>query len=151
MTTLKEKIGSELKVAMHTKDAVRVSVLRLLRSAIKDREIELRRALSDSDILGVIRTQIKRCKESISKFRAAKRDDLAQKEEKELAILETFMPEAMSEDEIRKTVNSVIEELGATTMKDMGRVMKELMSRLAGKADGSMVSDVVKKSLSGSE
>jgi len=148
--TLKEKIGAELKAAMHARDSVRLDVLRLLRSAIKNREIELKRPLSDSDVLRIIGTQIKRHKESILKFKAGKREDLAQKEEKELTILKSFMPQQMSYDEIKEAVCSVVKELDARTMKDMGRVMKELMKRLAGKADGGMVSDLVKKILSGS-
>jgi uncharacterized protein YqeY len=147
--SLKETFLKQQTAATKAKDSVRVDTLRMLRAAIKNREIELRAELDDQEILPVIRTQIKQHKESIDRYKEGGRNDLADKEEQELAILMSFMPEQLSEEAIIPIVAQAIGELDAKSMKDMGRVMKALMAKLAGSADGKVVSEIVKKLLSG--
>jgi uncharacterized protein YqeY len=146
--SLKETILQQQTTATKDRDTVKINTLRMLRAAIKNREIELRAELEDQEVLRVIGTQIKQHRESIRLYEEGGRDDLAKKEEEELSILMSFMPEQLSEEAVIETATRVIEELGATDMKDMGRVMKTLMAKLAGSADGRIVSQVVKKQLS---
>jgi len=146
--SLKETILAQQTAATKDRDIVKMSTLRMLRAAIKNREIELRVELEDEEVLRVIGTQIKQHKESIRQYEEGGRDDLAKREEEELSILMSFMPEQLSEEAIIQTVTQVIEELGAADMRDMGRVMKTLMAKLAGSADGRIVSQVVKNQLS---
>ena len=146
--SLKETINNQLIAATKQKDAVRISTLRLLRAAIKNREVELQNTLDDQEILRLVRTQIKQRKEAIRQFNEGGRDDLANKEEEELAILMSFMPEQLSPEAIRHVVTGVIQELGAKDMKDMGRVMKTVMGKLAGSADGKLVNEIVREQLS---
>ena len=117
---------------------------------MKNREVELRAELKDAEIVRVIGSQIKQRKESIRQYEVGGRMDLAKKEEEELEILMSFMPEQISEEAVNRVVIEIIEELGAKNMKDMGMVMKAAMARLAGSADGKMVNDIVRKELSGS-
>lgn len=146
--SLKETILQQQTAATKAKDPLRINTLRMLRAAIKNREIELRAELKDQEILRVIHTQINQHKDSIRQYKEGGRDDLAKKEEQELAILMSFMPEQLSEEAIAQKVTQVIEELDAKDMKDMGRVMKTLMARLAGTADGKLVNEIVRKQLS---
>ena len=127
-----------------------MNTLRMLRAAMKNREVELRAELKDAEIVRVIGSQIKQRKESIRQYEVGGRMDLAKKEEEELEILMSFMPEQISEEAVNRVVIEIIEELGAKNMKDMGMVMKAAMARLAGSADGKMVNDIVRKELSGS-
>jgi uncharacterized protein YqeY len=146
--SLQETIQNQLILATKEKDAIRVSTLRMLRAAIKNRAVELRADLDDQEILRLIRTQIKQRKESIHQFKEGGRDDLVNKEEQELAVLMSFMPEQLSREAINNLVTAVIQELGAKDMKDMGRVMKTVMGQLAGGADGKLVNEMVRKRLS---
>lgn len=146
--SLQETILNQLVAATKEKDAVHVGTLRLLRAAIKNREVELRADLDDQEILRLIRTQIKQRKEAIRQFKDGGRDDLVNKEEQELAVLMSFMPEQLSVEAINDVVTAVIQELGAKDMKDMGKVMKTLMAKLAGSADGKVVSEIVRSQLS---
>lgn len=146
--SLKEIISQQLIAATKARDAVRISTLRMLRAATKNREVELQAELEDKEILSVIRRQIKQHKESIRHYKEGSREDLVKKEEQELAILMSFMPEQLSEEAIAKIVGQVIKELDAKEMKDMGGVMKKLMAELAGSADGKLVSEIVKSQLS---
>lgn len=146
--SLQETILNQLVAATKEKDAVRVGTLRLLRAAIKNREVELQADLDDQEILRLIRTQIKQRKEAIRQFKDGGRDDLVNKEEQELAVLMSFMPEQLSVEAINDVVTVVIRELGAKDMKDMGKVMKTVMAKLAGSADGKVVSEIVRKQLS---
>ena len=146
--SLQEMIQNQLIVATKKKDAVHVGTLRMLRAAIKNREVELQAGLDDQEILRLIRTQIKQRKESIHQFKEGGRDDLVNKEEQELAILMSFMPEQLSVEAINDVVTAMIQELGAKDMKDMGRVMKKVMGQLAGSADGKLVNEMVRKHLS---
>jgi uncharacterized protein YqeY len=146
--SLQETIQNQLIVATKKKDAVHVGTLRMLRAAIKNREVELQAGLDDQEILRLIRAQIKQRKESIRQFKEGGRDDLVNKEEQELAILMSFMPEQLSVEAINDVVTAMIQELGAKDMKDMGRVMKKVMGQLAGSADGKLVNEMVRKHLS---
>ena len=146
--SLKETIAQQLAGATKAKDAVRMNTLRMLRAAIKNREVEVRAELEEGEIVRVIGTQIKQRKESIRQYEEGGRTDLAKKEEAERDILMAFMPEQMSEEEVTRVVLEVIDELDAKEMKDMGRVMKAAMVKFAGSADGKMVNEIVKRKLS---
>lgn len=146
--SLKETIAQQLGEATKAKDAVRMNTLRMLRAAIKNREVEVRAELEDGEIVRVIGSQIKQRKESIRQYEEGGRTDLAKKEEAEQEILMAFMPEQMSEEEVAKVVLEVMDELDAKEMKDMGRVMKAAMAKFAGSADGKMVNEIVKRKLS---
>lgn len=146
--SLKKTILEQLTTATKAKDSVRMNTLRMLRAAIKNREVELRTELEDQEILRVIRTQIKQHRDSIRHYKEGGRSDLEQKEEQELAILMSFMPEQLSQEAITKMVTRVIEEVDAKDMRDMGKVMKSIMATVAGSADGKVVSEIVRKQLS---
>jgi uncharacterized protein YqeY len=145
---LREQILDDIKTAMKNKEAEKLSAIRMLQSAIKYREIELRpNAITDQDILGVVKKLTKQRKDSIEEFTKAGRNDLVDKEKFELNVLEAYMPAQMSADQVKAIVEAVIAEQGATTMKQMGGVVKEVMARTAGQADGKMISDLVKAKL----
>jgi len=143
------QIQEDLKRSMKAKDGNRVSVLRFLLSSIQNREIEKRDALDDEEVLAEITTSAKRRKESMEAFGEGGRMDLVEKEAAELAILQEYLPEQLSPDEIRGVVQEVVEAVGAKTASDLGKVMKELMPRLRGKADGKLVNEIVQEALSG--
>jgi hypothetical protein len=144
-----EQIQEDLKRSMKAKDGNRVSVLRLLLSSIRNREIEKRDVLDDDEVLAEITSSAKRRRESMEAFKEGDRMDLVEKEEAELAILQEYLPELLSPDEIRNVVQEVVEAVSATTASDLGKVMKELMPRLGGKADGKLVNEIVREVLSG--
>ena len=143
------QIQEDLKRSMKAKDGNRVSVLRFLLSSIQNREIEKRDTLDDEEVLAEITTSAKRRKESMEAFGEGGRADLVEKEAAELAILQEYLPEQLSPDEIRGVVQEVVEAVGAKTASDLGKVMKELMPRLRGKADGKLVNEIVQEALSG--
>jgi uncharacterized protein YqeY len=147
--SLKETIADQLAGATKARDTVRMNTLRMLRAAMKNREVELRAELKDAEVLRIIGSQIKQRKESMRQYEEGGRMDLANKEGEELEILMSFMPEQISEEAVHRIVIEIIEELDAKDMKDMGNVMKAAMARLAGSADGKMVNDIVRKALSG--
>ena len=146
--SLKKTIIEQLIASTKARDTVRMNTLRMLRAAIKNREVELQTELGDQEVLRVIRTQVKQHKDSIRHYKEGGRNDLEKKEEQELAILMSFMPEQLSEEAIAKIVTQVIEEVDAIDMRDMGKVMKLLMDKVAGSADGKVVSEIVRKQLS---
>jgi uncharacterized protein YqeY len=146
--SLKEEIQSAMQSALKAKDTTTLSTLRMVLAAVKNKEIELRGTLGDSDVIQLIDKQIKQRKDSIQQFSTSGRDDLVKKEEAEIVVLMAYMPEQLSEEAIDEKVASVIKELGAVNMKDMGRVMKTVMAQLAGKADGNLVNAIVKRQLS---
>lgn len=148
MMSLQEQISAALKDAMRARDEVKMSTLRLVLTAIKKREKEARSLLEDQEVISVITTQIKQRRESIEQYRQAGREDLAQTEENELQILQGYMPEQVSEEEISNTLDEIIAEVGAASMKDMGTVMKAAMAKLAGKAEGGAINAMVKEKLS---
>jgi uncharacterized protein YqeY len=146
---LREQILEDIKTAMKAKEAEKLSAIRMLQSAIKYREIELRpNAITDQDIMGVVKKLAKQRKDSIEEFGKAGRTDLVDKEKIELSILEAYLPAQMSADAVAKIVEEVIKSTGATTMKQMGAVVKEVMAKTGGQADGKMISDLVKSKLS---
>jgi uncharacterized protein len=148
MPTLKERIDAELKDAMRSKDEASTSTLRMLKSAIKYKEVEPGgKALDDAGVVGVIGTLIKQRRDSIEQFRAAQRADLADKEEKEIAILQRYLPRQLSAEELRAEVARAISESGAKSAREMGLVMKVLVPRVQGKAEGKAVSEEVKAQL----
>jgi uncharacterized protein YqeY len=138
-----------MKAAMRAKDSARLLTVRLILSAIKQREVDERIELSDADVLSVLEKMIKQRRESIAQFEKAARQDLADKEKAELDILSGYLPKQMSEAEVQKEIDSVISETGAAGAKDMGKVMAALKPRLAGKADMGKVSGLVKSRLAG--
>ncbi len=145
--SLKERLTEEMKGAMKARDDLRLSTIRLIRSAVKNKEIELRKELDDQGITDVLASLVKQRRESIRLFKDAGRQELAEKEEKELSTLLGFLPQQLSREEVSALVSRVVAECGAQGGKDMGRVMKALMPHVAGRADGKMVSDVVKEKL----
>lgn len=141
------KIADDLKEAMKSGDKVRVSVLRMIRSEIKNREIDKGEALSDDDIMAVVRSFSKKAKDSIEQFSAAGRTDLSDKEEKELAVIESYLPAQLSDEDLKTLIKDVIAETGAGSMRDMGKVMKAVMAKAQGQADGKTVNSLVKEVL----
>lgn len=145
---LKERLDADLKAAMREKDALKLSVVRMLKSAVKYREIELMKPLDDAGVQGVIASEIKRRRDSVEQYKAGGRQDLADKEDAEIRILQAWLPEQLSEDELRAKVDEVIRKVGAQGPKDMGAVMKALLPEVQGRAEGKAVSDLVKARLS---
>lgn len=138
------QINTDLKESMKSRDKFRTETIRNLKSAIKYAEIEAGGALDDEGVLAVIARQAKQRRDSISEFKKADRTDLVEKEEAELAILETYLPDQLSQAEIRQKAQAVISELGVSGPKAMGQVMQQLMPQLRGRADGKVVSQVVR-------
>lgn len=146
---LKDQLDADLKAAMRDKDTVKLSVVRMLKSAIKYREIEVMKPLDDAGVLQVITSEIKRHKDSVEQYRAGNRTDLVEKEEAEIAILQGWLPTQLTEAEVRAKVDAAVTQVGAKGPKDMGAVMKALLPEVQGKADGKLVSELVKARLSG--
>jgi uncharacterized protein YqeY len=138
-----------MKTAMRAKDSARLSTVRLLLAAMKQKEVDERVELSDTDVVTIIEKMIKQRRESIAQFEKAARQDLADKEKAEIQVLSAYLPQQLSDAEIQKEINSVIAESGASGAKDMGKVMAALKARLAGRADMGKVSGLVKGRLSG--
>jgi hypothetical protein len=148
MPSLKERIDADLKDAMRSKDELGTSVLRMLKSAVKYKEVEPGgHPLEDPGVLSVIGSLIKQRRESVEQFRAGGRHELADKEEKEIARLQTYLPAQMSAEELRAEVRAAVAQVGAKGPKDMGAVMKALMPKIQGRAEGKAVSDAVKAEL----
>lgn len=146
---LSERIDMEFKQAMKDKNSVKVSTLSLLRSSFKYVMIEKKvDKIEDNDAITVIKKQIKQRQDSIEQYEKGGRNDLADKEKAELAVLKSYLPAEMSTDELEKIISGIIAETGASGIKDMGKVMKEASGRLAGRADNRSISEAVKKILS---
>jgi uncharacterized protein YqeY len=145
--SLIERLEAEMRDAMRARDADRRDTLRLILSSLKGAEKELQRPLSDDEELQVLQRERKRRLEAAEAFRSGGREEQAASEERELAVLEEFMPEPLSEDEIEAIVDDVIAEVGATSIRDLGRVMADVMPQVSGRADGSMVSQLVREKL----
>jgi uncharacterized protein len=146
--SLKDQITEDMKSAMRAKESERLSGIRMLLAAIKQREVDERITLTDADVVAVLEKLIKQRRDSISQFQAANRQDLADKEQAELALYQTYMPQAMSDDEVNAAIAAAIASTGAAGMKDMGKVMAELKPKLAGRADMGKVSALIKAKLS---
>ena len=149
--SLQKRIDEDLKDAMRAKDTARLSVLRLLKAALKNAAIEKVGAdgeLSDADAVAVIRKQVKQRQDSIESFEKGGRADLAEKEKSEIAVLSNYLPRAMNAEELQKIVGETIAEVGATSRAQMGAVMKALQPKIAGRADGKTLSTEVQRQLS---
>ncbi len=147
--SLKEQITEDMKTAMRAKDSERLGTIRLLLAAVKQKEVDERVTVDDVMLVGIVDKLIKQRKDSISQFTAAGRQDLADKETAELKVLEVYLPQRLSEDEIKAEVAAIVAELGAKGPADMGKVMGAVKGKLAGQADMGLVSAAVKAALAG--
>ena len=145
--SLIDRMEQELKQAMLDKESERRDALRLLLASLRSAEKELQRPLSDDEELQVLQRERKRRIEAAEAFRAAARSEQAEKEERELAVLQEFMPAQLSEEELEEIIDDVIAEVGATSLRQLGRVMADVMPQVAGRADGSSVSQLVREKL----
>ncbi len=145
--SLKEQITEDMKTAMRAKDSARLGTIRLLQAAMRQKEVDERITLDDAAIVAIVDKLIKQRKDSITAFEGAGRQDLADQEKAELAVLQVYLPARMSEDEIRAAVQAIVAELGVSSPADMGKVMGVVKARLAGKADMGLVSAAVKAAL----
>lgn len=146
--SLREQIATEIKTAMKEKNMDKVNALRLVQSAFKNREIELRpNPMSEEEHIAIIKKLVKQRKESIEQFGAANRQDLVDAETKELKLLELYLPAQMGREQIEKIVTEVIAATGANSVKQMGQVMKEVQAKTAGAADNKLVSEIIKSKL----
>jgi len=146
---IQSKVDQEMIQAAKARDRARLSALRLMKNALHNREIDLKGKLDEKEALQVFASMIKQRKDSIEQFRNGKREDLAAKEEAELKVIQEFMPQQLSGGEIDGLIDKAIAEVGAVSAKDMGKVMKQLMPAITGKADGKMVSERVRVRLVG--
>ncbi len=147
--SLKDQITEDMKTAMRAKDSARLGTIRLLQAAMKQKEVDERITLDDTAVVGIVDKLIKQRKDSIAAFTQAGRQDLADKENAELLVLQAYLPARLSADEIAEAVKAIVAELGAVGPGDMGKVMGAVKTRLAGKADMSQVSAAVKAVLAG--
>jgi len=143
--TLQDQLIQDMKTAMKAKEQSRLTTIRFARSAIKNREIELGHPLEDDDVLRVLTTLVKQHKDSIEQYRQGGREDLVKKEEAGLRVLEAYLPQQLSEEEVRSMVAEAIAAVQATSVKEMGKVMKYIMPKLQGQADGKLVNQLVKE------
>ena len=146
--SLQDRITEDMKAAMRAKDSERLSGIRMLLAAIKQREVDERITLTDADIVAVVEKLIKQRRDSTTQYQAANRQDLAEKEQTDLAIYQAYMPQALSDAEVDAAIKAAINSAGASGMKDMGKVMAELKPKLAGRADMGKVSAFIKAKLS---
>ena len=147
--SLREQVLADIKTAMKAKEAEKLSAIRMLQAAIKNREIELRpNEITESEILSVVKKMTKQRKDSITEFEKAGRQDLVDKEKFELGVIEKYMPAQMSLEDVTRHVEEAIKSLAATTQKQMGAVIKEVMAKTEGLADGKVISDLVRSKLS---
>ena len=147
MDMLSDRIDADMKDAARAQDKRRLGTLRMLKSALKYREIETGKVLEDPEVIGVVQTLIKQRRDSAGQFRSGGRPELAQNEEAEIVVLESFLPRQLGDDELAQLASEAVTETGATDPKGMGAVMKALMPKIAGRAEGKRVSDAVKAAL----
>lgn len=145
--SLKQKLQEDLKSSMKNKDAIKKSVITLIRSSIKQYEVDNRVELQDDEIVDLIAKQLKQTRDSREEFAKAGRDDLVSKAEAEIEVLKEYLPQQLSEEELNEIVISTISEVGATSMKDMKKVMTSIMPKVKGRADGKLINELVKKNL----
>jgi uncharacterized protein YqeY len=146
--SLHDRLQEDLKQAMKSRDQLRIDVIRMIKAAVLNKEVELKKDLDDAEMSRVMTTMIKQRRESVEQFEKGNRAELAAKERKEITIIEAYLPQALSSDELVAVVQEVIRETGAKSPKDMGAVMKAVMARLAGQAvDGKQISDLVRSKL----
>jgi uncharacterized protein YqeY len=146
--SLRDRLTEDLKLAMKARDQLRMDVIRMIKAAVLNKEVEMKKDLDDAEMSRIMTTMIKQRKESVEQFEKGQRAELAAKERQEISIIEAYLPKALSPEELDRTVAAVIHESGATSAKDMGAVMKAVMARLAGQpVDGKQVSDLVRSKL----
>ncbi|WP_151900063.1 GatB/YqeY domain-containing protein [Sulfurimonas hydrogeniphila] len=145
--SLRETINQDVKNAMKAKDTKKRDALRLLTSAFKQIEVDERKELSDEDVIKIIQTQVKRRNDAASQYKEAGREDLMQIELDEITYYEVYLPKQLSDEELQNEIKTIIEKTGASSMKEMGKVMGMASKELAGRADGKRISDAVKKAL----
>ena len=146
--SLRDRLTEDLKLAMKARDQLRMDVIRMIKAAVLNKEVELKKDLDDAEMSRIMTTMIKQRKESVEQFEKGQRAELAAKERQEISIIEAYLPKALSAEELAQAVDAVIRETGATSAKDMGLVMKAVMARLAGQSvDGKSVSDLVRSKL----
>ena len=148
--SLRDQITTDMTAAMKAKDAARTSTLRMLKAAIVNRQIEKGGQLDDEELSKLLRSQVKQRRDSVEQYQKAGRQELVEKETAEIVVIENYLPQAATPEEIEQAVAAAVAETGATSMKEMGALMKATMARLAGKnPDGRLVSETVKKKLAG--
>ena len=147
MTSLSQRLDQAFKEALGGKQAVALSTLRMLKTAVRHREVDLKRQVTEDELQAVINTQVKQRREAINEYTKAGRPDLASKEEEELSILLSFLPAQLNPEELEAEVVRIITQVGASTPKDLGKVMKTAMAELAGRADGKVVQEIVRRRL----
>ena len=146
--SLHDRLTEDLKLAMKSRDQLRMDVIRMIKAAVQNKEVELKKDLDDAEMSRVMTTLIKQRRESVEQFEKAQRADLAAKERQEITIIERYLPQALTPQELESIVASVLTETGAQSLKDMGAVMKAVMARLTGQAvDGKLISDLVRAKL----
>ena len=145
--SLKEQLTADMKDAMKNKEKERLAVIRMVRGAIRQQEIDGQKELGDEDVVAVISKEVKMRRDSIEEFKKGAREDLVEKTQAEIDVLLPYLPAQLSEDEVRELVKAAVEQTGAATPKDMGKVMGVLMPKVKGRADGKMVNTIVKSFL----
>ncbi|MDY0292400.1 MAG: GatB/YqeY domain-containing protein [Desulfuromonadaceae bacterium] len=145
--SIQTELNSAMKAAMRNRQSERLGVIRMLRSAIKNAEIEAKKELGDDEIISLLATQVKQRRDAAQVYRQGGREELAAKEDAEIVILQEFMPTPLTEDEVREIVTQAVTELGATSMQDMGKVMKQVSAATRGRAEGRVISEMVKQRL----
>jgi hypothetical protein len=145
--SLQEQLNTAMKEAMRAKDSLRLNAIRLVKTAIKNKEIEARQAFDDQAVIGVLSTLVKQRRESAQIYRESNRVDLAEKEEQELAVIQEFLPSQLDEGELKAIIEAAVLETGAASARDMGKVMKIVGAKTLGRADGRLVSELVKARL----
>ena len=145
--SLKAKLQEDLKLAMKNKDTVKKSVITLIRAEIKQREVDTRTELGDDEVIDVITKQLKQRRDAKTEFEKASRDDLVQEAEAEIEVLMEYLPQQLSKEELNEIVKDTISEVGATSMKDMGKIMAAIKPKTKGRADGKMINELVKSNL----
>ena len=146
---LKDQLMTDMKEAMKAHDKDRLAVIRMVRGAVRQQEIDGKKELEDSDVIAVISKEVKMRRDSIEEFNKGGRQDLVEKTQAEIDILMPYLPAQLSEDEVRELVKAAVEATGAKTQKDMGKVMGKLMPKVKGRADGKMVNNIVRSMLQG--
>lgn len=145
--SLSDRLNEDMKQAMKSQDKFKLSVIRMVRSTIKNSEIDLKRSLDDNEVLDVLTREIKQRKDSLQEFTKAGRDDLAESLKAELVILAEYMPQQLSEEEVKAIVTQTIQQVGASSKADMGKVMTALMPQVKGRADGKLLNQLVQQLL----
>jgi uncharacterized protein YqeY len=146
--SLEERLLEEMKLAMKSNEKLKLSTIRMIRSALKNKEIDLRKKLEDEDIVKVIQAMVRKGEESVEQFQTGGRMDLVEKEKSEIEIMKSFLPQPLSQEEILKIIDQSIQETQASSLKDLGKVMKSVMPKMGGKADGKLINQLVKERLS---